>query len=192
MIKKIFITLALCLGVLMPPEDQKSEALITNERSGSWTSMSMTGAPSFEFIDFAGSVGNKLIVLCEEVGGIYDPGTDSWALMSMTGAPSFEFIDFRVPVGNKLVVLGHTFPVPHENVGGIYYPMVNDLIIENQTLNTTETFTACGTIAAGPAVNITPTGDVTFQAGVRVILRSGFSVEDGGRLSIVIDPSTCP
>jgi hypothetical protein len=65
-----------------------------------------------------------------------------------------------------------------------------NLNINNQTLNTAEIFEACNTITAGPAVTITATGDVLFQAGRRVILKPGFSVEDGGRLSVVIDPST--
>jgi hypothetical protein len=65
-----------------------------------------------------------------------------------------------------------------------------NLNIENQTLSTTETFEACETITAGPAVTVTSTGDVTFQAGKRAILKSGFSVEDGGRLSVIIDPTT--
>jgi len=68
------------------------------------------------------------------------------------------------------------------------YGILN-LSINNQTLSTTETFEACETITAGPAVNVTSTGDVTFQVGNRVILKSGFSVEDGGRLSVIIDAS---
>ena len=67
---------------------------------------------------------------------------------------------------------------------------VLNLSIENQSLNTTETFEACETITAGPAVTVTSTGNVTFQAGERVILKSGFSVEDGGVLSVIIDPTT--
>jgi len=49
--------------------------------SESWALISMSGAPSFEFIDFAVPVGIKLIVLgdkepysFENVGGIYNPG----------------------------------------------------------------------------------------------------------------------
>jgi len=71
----------------------------------------------------------------------------------------------------------------------VCYGLLN-LNIENQTLSISETFEACETITAGPAVTVTSTGDVTFQAGERVILKSGFSVEDGGRLSVIIDPST--
>ena len=79
MIRKIFIALALLIGTLMSLEDQVSAALITNEPSGSWTSMSMTGAPPFQFGITAVSVGNKLIVLglkddtsFENTGGIYE------------------------------------------------------------------------------------------------------------------------
>jgi hypothetical protein len=65
-----------------------------------------------------------------------------------------------------------------------------NLIVDNQTLNSTKTFEACETITVGPSVNITSSGDVIYQAGQRVILKNGFSVEDGGLLYVVIDPST--
>lgn len=69
---------------------------------------------------------------------------------------------------------------------------VNQLIIDNRTISTSENFEECERITAGPDVTITSTGDVTFQSGKRVILRNGFSVEYGGRLSVIVDPSTCP
>jgi hypothetical protein len=65
-----------------------------------------------------------------------------------------------------------------------------NLVISNQILSTTQTFEACETITAGPAVTVTSTGNITFQAGDRVVLRNGFSVENGGRLTVVIDPLT--
>ena len=127
MIRKIFIALALLIGTLMSLEDQVSAALITNEPSGSWTSMSMTGAPPFQFGITAVSVGNKLIVLglkddtsFENTGAIYDPDSDSWAQMSMTGAPSFQLMDSAVSVGAKLIVLGLKDDTSFENTGAIY------------------------------------------------------------------------
>ena len=65
-----------------------------------------------------------------------------------------------------------------------------NLDIDNQVLSTTQTFEACDTITAGPNVTITSTGNITFQAGRRVVLENGFEVIDGGRLSVLIDPST--
>jgi hypothetical protein len=65
-----------------------------------------------------------------------------------------------------------------------------NLVISNEILNTTQTFEACETITAGPSVTVTSTGNITFQAGERVVLRHGFSVENGGRLTIAIDPLT--
>jgi hypothetical protein len=63
-----------------------------------------------------------------------------------------------------------------------------NLVIDNQILSTTETFEACDTITAGPSVTIAPTGNITFQAGKRVVLRYGFSVISGGRVKVVVDP----
>ena len=45
-------------------------------------------------------------------------------------------------------------------------------------------FTACVSLTAGPDFNIQPTGDVTLRALQTVILGNGFSVEDGGELTI--------
>jgi hypothetical protein len=91
------------------------------------------------------------------------------------------------------IIAGSTgsFGAGADDVYLIYYKP-DDLVIVNQTLNSIQSFAACETITAGPAVNITPTGDAIFQAGDKVTLKSGFSVEDGGRLSVIVDPSTCP
>lgn len=65
-----------------------------------------------------------------------------------------------------------------------------NLFINNQILSTTQTFEACDTITAGPAVTITSTGNITFQAGKGVVLKNDFSVVSGGSLHVVIDPLT--
>lgn len=65
-----------------------------------------------------------------------------------------------------------------------------NLVIDNQILSTAQTFEACDTITAGPSVTITSTGDITFQAGNRVVLKNGFTIADGGRLRLAVDPST--
>jgi hypothetical protein len=66
-------------GILMLPEDRLSAGLSTSGYVGSWTQMSMTGAPFFsDMMDRSVvAIGNKLIVLGIEmpmmnnVGGIY-------------------------------------------------------------------------------------------------------------------------
>jgi hypothetical protein len=89
------------------------------------------------------------------------------------------------------VIVGETssFGAGQSDVYLIYY-MPDDIVIANQTLNSIQSFVAYETITAGPAVAVNRNGDVIFQAGERVILKPGFSVEDGGRLSVIIDPTT--
>jgi hypothetical protein len=55
-----------------------------------------------------------------------------------------------------------------------------DVTLSNQTIATTQTYTSCGTLTAGPAFRISSPGDVTARATTRVILANGFSVGDGG------------
>lgn len=94
----------------------------------------------------------------------------------------------------------HPFETGYAKMADVWFPAIEqvlnictldaDLVIDNQTFSTTEAFEACETVTAGPTVNVTATGDVNFQAGERVVLRNGFSVEDGGRLTVITDPLT--
>jgi len=59
----------------------------------------------------------------------------------------------------------------------------NDLLLENQTVSTTEVYEACVSITSGNGFIIDSTADVTFDAGERITLTSGFRVESGGRLT---------
>ena len=53
------------------------------------------------------------------------------------------------------------------------------LTLQSQTVNTTQVYSACE-ITAGPSFVVGASGDVTFDAGTRVILRNGFRVNSGG------------
>lgn len=69
---------------------------------------------------------------------------------------------------------------------------LDSLVLENQTVTGTELFEACRTITAGPDFTVGSTGDVTFRAGEKIILRDGFSVASGGSFVAGIDPSLAP
>ena len=60
----------------------------------------------------------------------------------------------------------------------------DELYLDSATVSTTTTWEACIAIYAGPAWTVT--GDATLQAGERVALRNGVSVEVGGILRIEI------
>lgn len=65
----------------------------------------------------------------------------------------------------------------------------NHLLLENQTVTDTQELIACLTITAGNAFTVGATGIVTLKAGESVRFQSGFSVESGGRLAVVVDPT---
>ncbi len=54
-----------------------------------------------------------------------------------------------------------------------------DLLLENQTVTTDETFTSCADLQAGGGFAVESPGHVTFQAQGKVVLTSGFSVGNG-------------
>jgi RHS repeat-associated protein len=55
------------------------------------------------------------------------------------------------------------------------------VVLENQTITTTETFVSCSTIEAGADFRVEIPGDVTFHAPGTIALKSGFSVGSGAR-----------
>jgi hypothetical protein len=55
-----------------------------------------------------------------------------------------------------------------------------NLVLQDMTITTTETFTAINSITAGPNFTIANSGDVTFISGNFITLNSGFSVILGG------------
>jgi hypothetical protein len=64
--------------------------------------------------------------------------------------------------------------------------------LSNQTVDTTELFTSCGTLTVGPAFRVTSSGNVTLHAGTRVVFVNGFSVAQGATLAAGRDPSLGP
>jgi len=69
-------------------------------------------------------------------------------------------------------------------VGIVYLNSQNviaqDLVLENITVNTSETYSASNSITAGPSFTISGTGQVTFKSGNLIILKPGFVVIAGG------------
>lgn len=56
--------------------------------------------------------------------------------------------------------------------------------VSNSTVGSTVTHGACRELRGGPALTITGTGDLTLEAGSRVILYDGFTVASGGSLKV--------
>ena len=61
-----------------------------------------------------------------------------------------------------------------------------DLDLTATTVTGTETHRACDTLTAGPDVTVADGGDLTLSAGTLVVLRDGFSVAAGGRLTLEV------
>jgi hypothetical protein len=66
------------------------------------------------------------------------------------------------------------------------------LEVTAQTITTTVTYVAPLHVLAGPSVTVTNPGQLTLRAGVQVVLRNGFSVGSGARLTATLDPSLIP
>ena len=62
----------------------------------------------------------------------------------------------------------------------------SDLVLNNMTVATTETYNATNSITAGPNFTITGSGDVTF-ATPNVKLLGDFVIQSGGKFAIVND-----
>lgn len=60
--------------------------------------------------------------------------------------------------------------------------------VANQTVTGTASWAACVTVNAVSGFTVGATGDVTFQAGQRVVLGDGFAVLPGGSFKAVIAP----
>jgi YD repeat-containing protein len=71
-------------------------------------------------------------------------------------------------VGNILSIV--------ETAGGA---CAGTLVLENQTVTTTETFTSCADLQAGNGFAVESPGDVRFEAVGKIVLTDGFSVGSG-------------
>ena len=67
-----------------------------------------------------------------------------------------------------------------------------ELDLENDTITQTLTLETCLTITVGPSYVIAAGGDLTLRAGLEVILEAGVEVQDGGALTIEVDPDLLP
>ena len=124
-------------------------------------------------------------------------GGDRIFLVDMQNGAGINYDRWDMSVDGDMWDDLHPFATGYTKMADVWFSAIEQIInictvpatldIDNQTFSTTEFFEACETINVGPTVNMTPAGDVTFQAGDRIVLRDGFSVEDGGRLSVIID-----
>ncbi|HMB54628.1 MAG TPA: hypothetical protein VKU40_15025, partial [Thermoanaerobaculia bacterium] len=54
--------------------------------------------------------------------------------------------------------------------------------VGNSTVSGTSTHGACGTLSAGPSLVVSGSGDLTLEAGRRIVFLDGFAVEGAGSL----------
>jgi uncharacterized protein YkwD len=66
-------------------------------------------------------------------------------------------------------------------------PVTRDLSM--MTIGTCQVYEACDTVSAGDEFQVGSSGEVTFLAGDRIILRDGFSVAAGGVFRAIVDPA---
>jgi hypothetical protein len=66
------------------------------------------------------------------------------------------------------------------------------LELTGQTISTTVTYQAGIQVFAGPNLTVTSPGQLTLRAGVQVVLRNGFSVGPGARLTAAVDATLIP
>jgi hypothetical protein len=66
------------------------------------------------------------------------------------------------------------------------------VVLSNQTITSTQDYTSCGTLTAGPAFRLASPANVTFRAAFRVDLSNGLSVGSGATFRAGIDPSLAP
>lgn len=99
-----------------------------NTGVGTWSAISMAGAPTGMSDHRAFWTGSEMIVWGEDhfgnmVGGRYNPTSNTWASMTNTGAPLKREDYAAVWTGSELLVWGGTFPnSQYRTDGGRYDP----------------------------------------------------------------------
>jgi hypothetical protein len=64
-----------------------------------------------------------------------------------------------------------------------------DLILTGETVSSTESYSSCGSITAGPDFQIVAPGDVELRAATFTVMRNGFSIGMGASFTAEIDPA---
>ena len=65
--------------------------------------------------------------------------------------------------------------------------MPENIVLQNEVIDTTEIYEAWNSITAGPSVLIVPPGNVTFRAGKKIYLKPGFEARSGSGFHAFID-----
>ncbi|MDH3467326.1 MAG: hypothetical protein OES26_15690 [Gammaproteobacteria bacterium] len=69
---------------------------------------------------------------------------------------------------------------------------LDTVILSDYVVTAPEAFEACKKLSTASGFVVSDTGDATFTAGTAVIMNSGFRVDAGGALAVVIDPGLLP
>ena len=64
---------------------------------------------------------------------------------------------------------------------------VQDLLLDNETIDGSSLYTACSSITATDYVVVMGTGIATFRAGSEIVFGNGFEVATGGTFTAEID-----
>jgi len=111
---------------------------IYDPSANSWTTLSLTNAPSRRFYHSSVWTGSKMLVFggvtsglfgsAVNTGASFDPSTNTWTTLSTTGAPSSRYYHTAVWTGLKMVTFGGISTSgsgSYFNTGGIYDPLTN-------------------------------------------------------------------
>lgn len=132
-------------------------------------------------------------------------GPSSGVLWSVNGnstgvmSESFDFFSSGEGLDEVSVTVSDVTPFVHPAMAGGELSATRSWTVETVLIPATislidreiaveEVFEACDSIAVGPSVAITATGDARLHAGRIVSVGSGFRVESGGRLEIRVGP----
>ena len=66
------------------------------------------------------------------------------------------------------------------------------LSVAGVSVTGTELYESCGSIGVGPSVAVGSTGSLTLRAAQSVVIKNGFVVGSGGRLTVANDPALAP
>ena len=67
-----------------------------------------------------------------------------------------------------------------------------DLALTSTTYTSPTSIVSCGTIVAGPAIEVQDGGELELRAATGIILRNGFAVDPGAALAVAVDTGMSP